>query len=171
MSRLFLFLVLFSPLAITAQSEEGKSAVQLQETAMAFLQNDSVISAFDKLRALGKFQESQVLLATQATPNLDLRTKNDQQIQALKQFFLANTNSDSLLATTRFFPDAVFQANPRHNKVFKTLIADYLTIKQSSTRAAFFKIKALNYRNSNALNNSNRFIDFDLYWPLPLLAI
>lgn len=170
MSRLFLFLLLFSTLALTAQSEEGKSPAQLHDAAKALLQKDSILSAFDKLRALGKFQESQQLLAKQATPNLDLQTKNAAQIQILRHYFLANTNADSLLTTTRFFPDSVFQVNPRYNNVFKNLIRDYLNLKQSSTRAAFFKIKALNYRHPSE-SATHQLIDFDHYWPFEVLTL
>ena len=165
MSRLFLFLLLFGTLALSAQSEEEKSAAQLHEMATALLQQDSIISPFDKLQALGNFQESQQLLAKQSNPNLDLQTKNAAQIQALRAFFLANTNADSLLRLTRFFPDSVFQANPRYSNVFKNLIRDYLNLKQSSARAAFFKIKVLNYRSPSA-STTNQLIDFDHYLSL-----
>lgn len=171
MSRLFLSLLLFSTLALAAQSEEGKDASQLQEAGMVLLQKDSITSVFDKLQALGNFQKSQQLLATQTTPNLDLQTKNDQQIQVLRNFFLANTNPDSLLATTRFFPDSVFQANPRHTPIFKRLITNYLNLKQSSTRAAFFKIKALNYNNPAESKNTNKLIDFNHYWPFEVIEL
>ncbi|MFK7982356.1 MAG: adenylate/guanylate cyclase domain-containing protein [Saprospiraceae bacterium] len=170
MSRLFLFLLLFSTLALTAQSEEGKSATQLHDAAKVLLQKDSIIRAFDKLQALGNFQESQQVLAKQTTPNLDLQTKNTGQIQALRAYFLANTNADSLLALTRFFPDSVFQANPRYNNSFKNLIGDYLNLKQSSTRAAFFKIKALNYRHPSE-STPNQLIDFNHYWPFEVQAL
>lgn len=171
MSRLLSFLLLFSTLALTAQSEEGKTASQLHEAGTAFLQKDSITTAFDKLQALGKFQESQQLLDAKTATNRELANKNKLKIDSLRSYFLANANMDSLLATTRFFPDSVFQTNANHSNPFKILITNYLTLKQSSSRAAFFKIKALNYVPPSEVKTDRILINFDHYWPLEVLAL
>ena len=51
-------------------------------------------------------------------------------------------------------------------------MADYLTLKQSSTRAAFFKIKALNYsKPAESKNNNSALINFDRYWVLEIMEL
>ena len=171
MRQLFSFLLLFSTLALTAQGEEGKTASQLHNSGLALLQKDAITTAFDNLQALGKFQESQQLLAANSTTNQELYNKNKVKIDSLRSYFLAIANRDSVLAMSRFFPDSIFQANTNHSPPFKALIADYLTLKQSSSRSAFFKIKALNYVPPSEVKTNETLINFDHYWPLEVLAL
>ena len=170
MRRLLCFFLFFSTLPLLAQTDEGKTATQLHREGKALLQREN-IQVFDKIQALGKFQESQKLLVEQAITDDDLLIKNDVKIDSLRSYFLAVDNSDSLLATTRFFPDSTFQANDRYSSQFKTLSASYLTLKQSSARVAFFKIKALNYSRPAELSISKPLINFDHYWPLEVLEL
>lgn len=167
--RLLCFFLFFTTLPLLAQDEEGKTAIQLHKTAQTLLQQQPLLP-FHKIQALGKFQESQQLLATKSTTNQELSNKNKFKIDSLRSYFLAMTNMDSIVATTRFFPDSIFQENTKHSTPFKALIANYLTLKQSSRRAAFFKIKALNYVPPSEVKTDRTLINFDHYWPLEVLA-
>lgn len=168
--RLLGLLLLFCSSILLAQNDGNKTAVQLHEEGQTLLQSES-ISTFDKIQALGKFQESQQLLTTQAEKNAALFTKNEIKIDSLRDYFLAMNNRDSLLELTRFFPDSVFQATTRYSSQFKRLTANYLTLKQSSSRAAFFKVKALNYRPPAKSTSTQSLINFDHYWPLEVMAL
>jgi len=172
MSRLLLVFLCFASIALSAQAtDEVQEAIQLHKAGQALLQKDS-LRVFDKIQALGKFQESQQLLDKQATTNQDLATKNKAKIDSLRRYFLLNTNSDSLLQTTRFFPDSIFQTTTKYTSEFKRLTNGYLSLKQSSARAAFFKVKALNYRKpSESKNNNTPLINFDIYWALEMLEL
>ena len=110
-------------------------------------------------------------MAANSTTNQELYNKNKVKIDSLRSYFLAIANRDSVLARSRFFPDSIFQANTNHSPPFKALIADYLTLKQSSSRAAFFKIKALNYVPPSEVKTNETLINFDHYWPLEVLAL
>ena len=168
---LLLGCLLFSTLSLIAQNEDGASAIQLHEAGLTLLQK-APLRVFDKIQALGKFQESQQLLDKQAVNNQDLAIKNKTKIDSLRTYFLTNSNSDSLLETTRFFPDSIFQANARYDSSFKSLIGNYLNLKQSSVRAAFFKVKALNYiKPSELKGNTSNLINFDIYWALEMMEL
>ena len=75
MSRwLFIFLC-FAAVSLSAQTTDRiREATQLHQAGQALLQKESP-RAFDKIQALGKFQESQQLLDGEAVTNQDLFNK------------------------------------------------------------------------------------------------
>ncbi|MEM1124131.1 MAG: adenylate/guanylate cyclase domain-containing protein [Bacteroidota bacterium] len=81
-------------------------------------------------------------------------------------YFNQYTNSDSLLQTTLFFPDSIFQVNSRYDSTHKALVRSYLTLLQSAQRQAFFRLKELNYAQVIVgSGNTANLLDFEKYWP------
>ena len=145
-------------------------ALELHEEGMALLRQEP-LPAFDQLTAFGKLRKSQNLLSSKnAEP--DIQQKNEEQIKSLIGFYLQNTDSDSLLNTTVFYPDSVFLANPKYSATFKELITGILDRQFRKARIKFFEIEGLHDASPSTLvNESNYFVDFDNYWPLEVLEI
>ena len=135
------FLLFFSTISLFAQSEIGVlRAKQLHERGLALLQNENV-PAFDKLQALEQFQQTKKILDSTAIAKDSFYQKNEIALQNLTQYFTKNQNSDSLLQTSRFYPDSIFQVNSRYDSAFKSLITNYLTLKNSAAKIAFYQLK------------------------------
>ena len=135
-------------------------AIRLTTEAKKMLQKEKP-KAFDKLRALGKFKLSQQILIKHSISNDSLQSINSSQIKSLGHFFQTHSNRDSLLLSTIFYPDSIFQSNPKYAKSFKQLVLDILDNKKRKTRIAFFKIEALSVPPSA--------ITFENYWPLEVI--
>ncbi|MEM6699659.1 MAG: adenylate/guanylate cyclase domain-containing protein, partial [Bacteroidota bacterium] len=153
----YLFLFLFISNMLSAQKIEQATA--LQEEAKTLLQKEYV-SIYDRLSALNILRESEQLLDNSAST---LTQQNDSLIQRLLPFFKNLQNPDSLLETTRFFPDSVFQANNSYTADFKSLIGDYLALKNRIIRKGFFNFQFLNIEKSGTP------ITFENYWPLEVI--
>jgi len=159
------FLLLLIQTALHAQENETlEQAKELYQVSKELLEKTSV-SAYDQISALNLLQQSQQLLRTNNISNEKLVQQNDSLLQALLPFFEGVNNPDSLLETTRFFPDSVFQANDKYTPVFKTLIRDYLTTKNRIVKKSFF-----NFRNLNIPKSETR-INFENYWPLEVIEL
>ncbi len=145
-------------------------ATTLHEEGKALLEQNEV-KAFDKIRALAKFRKSQHYLNNlNVNDRSDLRLQNDSHIQALNDFFSDNSNKDSLLELTRFYPDSVFSADGRYSPSFKLLILNLLEQKKRKTRTDFFKIDGLHDTNpSSTSDNASFILDFENYWPWEVL--
>lgn len=161
MKSKFIFLFLFISTALFAQVLE--QATILYQEGRTLLQKESV-SAYDRISALNMLQGSQQLLRDSGMKDQPLMLQNDSLIQQLFPIFTIQ-NPDSLLETTRFFPDSVFRANKNYTTDFKSLINDYLTSKNRIIRKGFF-----NFRFLNTPKSSTR-ITFDNYWPLEVMEL
>ena len=168
----WLFLLLFPSITLVAQSAEGnESASSLYEEGI-FLIEQETVSPFNKIQALEKFIQCQKTLTAGSTSPTDLQTKNKEQILQLFDFFTNHQNADSVLQSTRFFPDSIFQANVTFDSTFKILIREYLELKRSVFRTAFFKIKDLNFPKEFKKNEKRVVrITFENYWPLEVVEL
>ncbi|MEZ4931277.1 MAG: adenylate/guanylate cyclase domain-containing protein [Saprospiraceae bacterium] len=169
MRQLIIIIFLFAAYSIMGQETNGltqaERAAALHEAGNVLMQED-YISVFNKVLALGKFRGSQRLLDSLGSGYDELQKNNSLQIQSITDFFSKNTNSDSLLRLTRFYPDSIFQADNRYSDRFKKLIPQLLNYRKRKKRDDFFKVKDLNYIRQGEHRDSNKFIlDFDKYWP------
>ncbi len=164
--------VFFFCIIMVAQSKlNGQSALELYEEGIALMEQKDV-SEFNKLRALDKFQKSKKNYDETASEKGDFVADNEEQLKKLIGYFNQYSNNDSILQTTLFFPDSVFQVNPRYDSVHKVLVKSYLTLMQSVCRQAFFKLKDLNYAQVITKQNNNKdLLDFEKYWPFEILEL
>jgi len=167
-----LFLLLISGLLLIAQSKlNAQSAKSFYDEGVALIEQENV-SEFTKLSALDKFQKSRKNYDEVADEKGDFVSDNEKKIDSLVNYFTQYTNNDSLLQTTLFFPDSVFQANTRYDSIHKTLVRSYLTLLQSASRQVFFKLKDLNYAQVMAADGTNtNLINFDRYWPFEIIEL
>lgn len=170
MRKLWFVLFLLGCSTLIAQNEAGgEEAQSLHEEGIALLQQEPV-KVFDKIQALEKFIQSQNLLLSNKGSQSELYKDNDLRIDTLTAFFTQYQNSDSLLQSTRFFPDSIFQRNPAYSDPFKLLLRNYLDLKESITKTAFFKIKDLYIPDGTAQQTESiPIINFSNYWPLELV--
>lgn len=157
----FIFLFFFICNVLSAQILE--EANRLNQEGKTLLEKESV-SAYDQISALNLLQESQRLLRDNGMDEQVLILQNDSLIQKLLPYFTTQ-DSDSLLETTRFFPDSVFQANENYTAEFKSLINDYLVSKNRIIRKSFFNFRFLNSPESDTR------ITFENYWPLEVIEL
>lgn len=163
-------LLLFCLLFLAISEAKGQSAATLYEEGVALLEQENA-GVFTKLQALEKFQKSKKSYDSVASEQGDFVTDNEQQLQQLVEYFNQYPNSDSLLQTTLFFPDSIFQINASYDSVHKLLVRNYLTLLQSARRQAFFKLKDLNYTQIMAKDgNNSAVINFEKYWPFEVVA-
>ena len=170
MRKLWFVLFLLGCSTLVAQNEASVGEAQsLHEEGVVLLQNEP-IKVFDKIQALEKFIQSQNLLLSNEGSQSELYKNNELRLDTLTGFFTQYQNSDSLLQSTRFFPDSIFQRNSTYSAPFKLLLRNYLDLKESSTKAEFFKIKDL-YIPDGLAQQAERtpIINFSNYWPLELI--
>ncbi|MEO1260249.1 MAG: adenylate/guanylate cyclase domain-containing protein [Bacteroidota bacterium] len=170
---LFLIFLFISAIAF-GQEDDAVDSVQmalaLHEEGMALLQKRP-LPAFDQITAFGKFRKSQNLLVAK-NAELETQQKNDEQIKTLIDFYTKNADPDSLLNTTLFYPDSVFQAHPKYDTVFKNLMTIILDRQFRKARIKFFEIEGVHDASPSTLvNGANFFLDFGNYWPLEVLEI
>ncbi|MEL6945628.1 MAG: adenylate/guanylate cyclase domain-containing protein, partial [Bacteroidota bacterium] len=156
---IFLFFFLHSLLSAQSLGE----ALTFHQEGRLLLEQESVC-IFDKLSALNLFSKSQDLLQTSEPENQELALQNDSLIQQLLPLFVID-NPDSLLETTRFFPDSIFQRSNSYTAEFKNLINDYLALKSRVVRRSFF-----NFAHLNKYEKEGR-ITIDSYWPLEVIEL
>ncbi|MEM8527143.1 MAG: adenylate/guanylate cyclase domain-containing protein [Bacteroidota bacterium] len=157
-SRL-IFLFFFSFSVLSAQ--QLTQATALHQESRSLLEKEKV-SSYDRLQALNSLRESQQLLKEDSST---LIQQNDSLLQTLLPFFQNLQNADSLLETTRFFPDSVFQNSKNYSADFKTVASDFLEIKRRVIRKEFF-----NFRYLNTAEFEPR-ITFEDYWPLEVVEL
>jgi len=172
MIKKWLFIFFLLPLILTAQSKDENSASVILHQEGITLLNKEDASPLNQLQALEKFLQSYQLLDSDEVVNDTLRQKNERHIQELFAIFTAHPNTDSLLQTTRFYPDSVFQANTHYAIATKSLLSEILTLKRNVKRDAFFKIRYLKYppsllQEKEAAPN----ITFEKYWSLEVLKL
>ena len=172
MIKKWLFIFFLLPLILTAQNQdENSAAVVLHQEGITLLTKEEV-SPLNQLKALEKFLQSYQKLDSDEVVNDTLRQKNELHIRELFVIFTAHSNTDSLLQTTRFYPDSVFQANTQYTTSTKSLLSEILTLKRNIKRDAFFKIRYLQYplsllQEKEAIPN----ITFEKYWSLAVLQL
>ena len=166
----FTFILLLICWAILAQNNESKEkAVALYKAGKTLLQKKP-LKIFDKIQALEQFQQCQKLLDVDKIVDDTLIANNKNEIQTLLDFFSAYKNSDSLLQLTQFYPDSLFQVNPRFSLELKDLIKEYLNLINRTNRKAFLNFRNLNYANLSKASKEERFIiRFENYWPLAVI--
>lgn len=165
-----LIFVLCANTILIAQEQSPKAKVLFDEGTTIL--NQSPNNAFDKIKALEKFLQSQKIVDSNNNSAADFRTENKTQILQLFDFFANHQNSDSVLQLTRFFPDSIFQSNVTYDTLFKVLTREYLDFKRSTIRTAFFKIKDLTFPNSFTSREKRiERITFENYWPLEVKAL
>ena len=167
MVKKWIIIFLLPCLSLTAQSNEATS---LYEEGIALLTKEGAV-VFDKLKALEKFLQSFQLLENNNNPKDSLYINTEEKITALFKEFISFENSDSLLNTTLFFPDSIFQNNPSYSFTTKALIAQILDSKRQEKRTAFFKLQGLRFPTALLKTGepSSR-ITFENYWPLEVMA-
>lgn len=155
---------LFVFLGVSLLAQGSEPARRLYQEAEQLLQLESP-TAFDKLEAFNLLKESQKVLSTLANDTTDLKIKTASEIVQLTDFFAQYQNGDSILNTTRFFPDSIFQASPLYTSEFKALIGEYLSIRYRVVERAFVQFKYLNFDINNSDNNALQ-LKVDNYWPI-----
>ncbi len=156
---------------LMAQAEQ-LPAKALFDEGITILSQTPTPSSFTKIQALEKFIQCQKILTTSSNAPTDLQLKNKEKIIQLFDFFSKYQNTDSILQSTRFFPDSIFQEHVIFDSSFKVLVREYLAFKRGVTRTAFFKIKDLTFPKilgGNKLGISR--ITFEHYWPLEVVDL
>lgn len=163
------WVLLFPCFVLIAQSnDESASATALYQEGMSLLKKEDAI-VFDKLKALEKFLKSQRILEKK-TDKDTLHVNNEINIQTLFNDFIRHQNSDSLLLTTSFFPDSIFQANSTYSTTTKSTIETILTLLKNEKRNAFFKLPVLRYPASLLREGVTiPIITFENYWALEVI--
>ena len=145
-------------------------AKQLHEEGKMILEQNNG-RAYDKILAFAKFRKSQQFFneLKKGQPS-DLKLENESQINSLVDFFSSNSDKDSLLELTRFYPDSVFSADNRYTPTFKLLFIKLLDQKKRKLRNDFFKIDGLHNTDPPLTSEGTPFIlDFENYWPLEVM--
>lgn len=159
---LLYFLSLFAVALFGQNNDEISDAIKLHAAGNFLLQKDE-LTLFDKLQALDKFQQSHKLFQQVGATDKDIYEKNELERKTLIDFFQAYQNSDSLLHSTLFYPDSVFQQKVGYASTFKEEVRDYLAFNRSAKRSAFFKLRDLNYQIDG------RALTFENYWALEVI--
>lgn len=164
-SILFISLFVGFVLNLNAQVTATDAALLQQEALEAL--NNKPLRAFDRLQALEKLQHRLKIvqeLDSFSTPS----PQADSLLKDLKRYFADHSNPDSLLATTRFYPDSIFQTDTRYSATFRATLQQYLSAREEKVRKAFLHFRYLNHspfpRNSYQLTYNN-------YWALEVLEL
>ncbi|MEM9847100.1 MAG: adenylate/guanylate cyclase domain-containing protein [Bacteroidota bacterium] len=144
-----------------------QTPLQLHEAAKTLL-DKTPVEALDRLLALDQLKHSQLLLRDSTNTTPVLAQQNDSLIKDLQGYFSAFAATDSLLNSTRFFPDSVFQTDTRYSDDFKTLVQAYLSEKNKSLRKIFLNLRYLNTGRPNLTEGSK--LNFEDYWPIEVLV-
>ena len=171
----FLFILFIAVANVVYAQEDSpmdtvRTALGLHEEGMALLQKEPLLP-FDQLIAFGKLRKSQLLLFRKKSAP-DIQQKNDEHIRRLIDFYVSNSNPDSLLNSTAFYPDSVFQRDPKYSDRLKKLMTEVLDRGFRKTRIEFFDIEGVHDASPSTLvNGANFFVDFGNYWPLEVLEL
>ena len=168
----WIYIFLFPCLSLTAQNNNASEAAFALHQEGITLMNKEDITAFDKLIALEKFLQCHQQLESTSTTDDTLLLKNEAQVKRLFDLFTEHPNTDSLIQTTRFFPDSIFEANTNYSPATKALTTEFLTVQRSIQRAAFFKIRRLQYPTSLLKEGTvSPRINFENYWAQEVIQL
>jgi len=169
MRKRWIFILLFPCLLLTVQNSGKGQSTALHREGLTLLTKENT-TVFDQLKALDKLLQSHLLLVDTPVIKDTLYLKNEKQIQVLFAIFTRHQNTDSLLQTTRFFPDSVFQDNTSYSTATKALINQFLTLQRTVRRNDFFEIRDLKYPKT-LLQEGEKMprISFENYWALEVI--